>query len=197
MVHVRSQWRQRQKVVFTVMTFARVSTALPLQNGHMVGRVTTSSNLIRTCRCLRVWNATPPHEHRGLTEHRPQPPQPRRHPACCPAAYWLHLDPCVCSRVNSPRPFRRGRPYLLRGVSVANTLPGYGLVCAGCSIEHTRAGQLGRKIAVDFPELSPPAFEECSLPVDGCAPTGPLWPPIGARVKTPRNFSSTVSRDRP
>jgi hypothetical protein len=32
-------------------------------------------------------------------------------------------------------------------------------------------------------KLSPPAFEECSLPVDGCAPTGPPWPSIGAPMK--------------
>jgi hypothetical protein len=38
MVHVFSQVRQRQKVV-TVMTFANVSIALPLQYGHAVGRV--------------------------------------------------------------------------------------------------------------------------------------------------------------
>jgi len=37
-VQVFSHPRQRQKV-FSVRTFASVSTALPLQNGHMVGRV--------------------------------------------------------------------------------------------------------------------------------------------------------------
>ena len=42
MVHVRSQCRQRQHVV-TVMTLASVSTALPLQNGHMVGLATNAS----------------------------------------------------------------------------------------------------------------------------------------------------------
>jgi hypothetical protein len=39
-VQVSSHPRQRHKVV-TLMTFARVSTALLLQNGHIVGRVTT------------------------------------------------------------------------------------------------------------------------------------------------------------
>ena len=40
-VHVRSHPRQRQKVV-AVMTLASVSIALPLQNGHIVGRATGS-----------------------------------------------------------------------------------------------------------------------------------------------------------
>src|SRR6266516_2993662 len=44
-----------------------------------------------------------------------------------------------------------------------------------CSIVHTHAGWLRRRIPCQsFPELSPPAFEECSLPVDGCAPTATL-----------------------
>jgi hypothetical protein len=51
MVQVRSHWRQRQNVV-AVITFASVSTLLLLQNGHMVGRVTTSlprdSNIFRS-----------------------------------------------------------------------------------------------------------------------------------------------------
>jgi hypothetical protein len=42
-VHVPSHSRHRQKVV-TVMTLANVSTILPLQNGHMVGRVTAVLN---------------------------------------------------------------------------------------------------------------------------------------------------------
>ena len=42
-VQVPSQWRHRQKVS-TVMTFASVSTALLLQNGHSVGRLTGSLN---------------------------------------------------------------------------------------------------------------------------------------------------------
>jgi hypothetical protein len=43
LVHVRSHSRPPQNVL-TVMTFARVSTALPLPNGHTVGRVTAPSN---------------------------------------------------------------------------------------------------------------------------------------------------------
>jgi hypothetical protein len=43
MVHVRSQLRQRHNV-FTVRTFASVSTILPLQNGQSVWRVTVSGN---------------------------------------------------------------------------------------------------------------------------------------------------------
>jgi hypothetical protein len=43
MVHVPLQFRHRQKVV-TVMTLASVSTALPWQNGHVVGRVAASLN---------------------------------------------------------------------------------------------------------------------------------------------------------
>jgi hypothetical protein len=39
MVHVPSQCLHRQNVV-TVMTLAKVSMTLPLQNGHAVGRVT-------------------------------------------------------------------------------------------------------------------------------------------------------------
>ena len=39
-VHVRSHSRHRQNVV-TVMTLARVSMIVPLQNGHDVGRVTS------------------------------------------------------------------------------------------------------------------------------------------------------------
>jgi hypothetical protein len=42
-VHVRSQWRQRQQV-FTVMAFASVSTALLLQKGHIEGLATFSSD---------------------------------------------------------------------------------------------------------------------------------------------------------
>ncbi len=61
-----------------------------------------------------------------------------------------------------------------------------------CSIVHTHAGWLKRRILCQsFPELSPPAFEECSLPVDGCAPTGPLWPTIGAHLERP---STSVNR---
>ena len=41
MVHVCSHLRQRH-IVLTVKTFASVSIALPLQNGHSVGRVTVS-----------------------------------------------------------------------------------------------------------------------------------------------------------
>ena len=41
MVHVCSHLRQRHNVV-TVMTFASVSIALPLQDGHIVGRATGS-----------------------------------------------------------------------------------------------------------------------------------------------------------
>ena len=41
MVHVPSHSRQRQNVL-TVMTFASVSMRLPLQNGHIAGRVTAS-----------------------------------------------------------------------------------------------------------------------------------------------------------
>src|SRR6266508_938008 len=63
-----------------------------------------------------------------------------------------------------------------------------------CSIVHTHAGRLGRRIPCQsFPELSPPAFEECSLPVDGCAPTGPLWPTIGAHLERP---STSVNRQQ-
>ena len=40
-VHVCSHLRQRH-IVLTVRTFASVSIALPLQNGHSVGRVTVS-----------------------------------------------------------------------------------------------------------------------------------------------------------
>ena len=43
MVHVRSQWRQRQQVLM-VMAFASVSTALLLQKGHIEGLATFSSN---------------------------------------------------------------------------------------------------------------------------------------------------------
>ena len=39
-VHVRSHSRHRQHVV-TVMTLARVSMIVPLQDGHDVGRATT------------------------------------------------------------------------------------------------------------------------------------------------------------
>jgi hypothetical protein len=39
MLHVLSHSRHRH-IVVTLMTFASVSTALHLQNGHMVGRVT-------------------------------------------------------------------------------------------------------------------------------------------------------------
>jgi hypothetical protein len=39
-VHVRSHLRQRQKV-FMVMTLANVSMIVLLQNGHVVGRVTS------------------------------------------------------------------------------------------------------------------------------------------------------------
>jgi hypothetical protein len=42
-VHVSSHSRQRHKVV-TVMVLASVSTHLPRQNGHVVGRVTGSLN---------------------------------------------------------------------------------------------------------------------------------------------------------
>ena len=42
-VHVSSHSRQRHKVV-TVMVLAMVSTRLPSQNGHVVGRVTASLN---------------------------------------------------------------------------------------------------------------------------------------------------------
>jgi hypothetical protein len=42
-VHVSSHSRQRHKVV-TVMVLAIVSTRLPWQNGHVVGRVTASLN---------------------------------------------------------------------------------------------------------------------------------------------------------
>jgi hypothetical protein len=40
-VHVPSHSRQRHNVV-TEITFASVSMILPLQNGHVVGRVTAS-----------------------------------------------------------------------------------------------------------------------------------------------------------
>ena len=43
MVQVFSHSRHRQHVV-TVMTFASVSTALLLQNGHMAGRISFSLN---------------------------------------------------------------------------------------------------------------------------------------------------------
>ncbi len=43
MVHVSSHSRQRHKVM-TVIVFASVSTRLPWQNGHAVGRLTTSLN---------------------------------------------------------------------------------------------------------------------------------------------------------
>jgi hypothetical protein len=43
MVQVRSHRRQRQQVL-TVITFASVSTACALQNGHVDGRATVSSD---------------------------------------------------------------------------------------------------------------------------------------------------------
>jgi hypothetical protein len=42
-VHVSSQSRQRHKVA-TVIVFASVSTRLPWQNGHLVGRAIASLN---------------------------------------------------------------------------------------------------------------------------------------------------------
>ena len=48
MVHVLSQWRQRQQVV-ALITLARVSIVRPLQKGHAVGRVTASGRLLSNC----------------------------------------------------------------------------------------------------------------------------------------------------
>ena len=42
MVHVSPQWRQRQSAL-SVMNLASVSMILPLQNGHVAGRVTGPS----------------------------------------------------------------------------------------------------------------------------------------------------------
>jgi hypothetical protein len=85
------------------MTFASVSTALPLQNGHMVGRVTTSSNPESDMLLSpRLEREAFPTSRPGRSSLDRQGIGPAGHARLCgPAAYWLHLDPCVCSRVNS------------------------------------------------------------------------------------------------
>jgi hypothetical protein len=66
MVHVSSHSRQRQNVV-TVMVFASVSMILPLQNGHLVGRVTAS--LSRDSDILPVSGVGSP-RHRAVARRR-------------------------------------------------------------------------------------------------------------------------------
>jgi predicted lysophospholipase L1 biosynthesis ABC-type transport system permease subunit len=61
-VHVRSHSRQRQHVL-TVTTFASVSTMLPLQNGHIVGRVTLSSNCDSYTFFSVLWTAKDPYKY--------------------------------------------------------------------------------------------------------------------------------------
>ena len=61
-VHVRSHSRQRQNVL-TVRTFASVSTMPPLQNGHIVGRVTLSSNWDWYTFFFVLWNARDPDKY--------------------------------------------------------------------------------------------------------------------------------------
>jgi hypothetical protein len=60
-VHVRSQWRHRQQVL-TLMTFASVSTALPLQKGHIEGLATVSSKSDSYMFCY--WNVRSRHKVR-------------------------------------------------------------------------------------------------------------------------------------
>lgn len=60
-VHVRSHLRHRQQVR-TVMTLANVSTAFPLQNGHLDGRATFSSNC--DSYMFPFWNARSRHKVR-------------------------------------------------------------------------------------------------------------------------------------
>jgi hypothetical protein len=127
-VHVRSQWRHRQQVL-TVMAFASVSTALPLQKGHIEGLATFSSKSDSYMRRLTEYeDACEPQSEtdrsNGNCRHRAFPrlavvcdpaSDPRR-PAlsggacvsagrysgyCCHVAWWQHGEPQVCSRVNS------------------------------------------------------------------------------------------------
>ena len=86
MVHVRSHSRQRQAVA-TVMTLASVSKILPLQNGHPVGRATSSANCESRMMFFPFADAMNP-ERVG----DPHPGVPHTLADSCP---------CRCSTVNS------------------------------------------------------------------------------------------------